>query len=278
MIDLHLHTTASDGACAPADLVARVRAAGITVMAVTDHDTGAALSEVARLAAQAGLSAVPGIEITAVWQGSDVHMLAYFVDPAAPALAAFLARQRTDRERRGRLIGARLAALGVPVDIDRIIAEAHPSAISRPLIAAALAAAGHTGGAGEAFDRYLAEGALAYVARIGATPAEVVAMVNSAGGAVSMAHPGVTRRDEIIPSLADAGLAALEVYHPDHDADTVAKYHAMAESLGLAVTGGSDFHGTPDVDRQLGDAVLPRREFERFCRRAGRSLPAGCVA
>ncbi len=269
MIDLHLHTTASDGGCPPAELVARVRAAGISIMAVTDHDTGAALAEVARLAPAAGILAVPGIEITAVWRGRDVHVLAYFIDPATPAFEAFLGRQRADRERRGRAIAARLDDLGLPVDIDRIIADAHPVAVSRPLIAAAIAAGGHAATADEAFDRYLREGGLAYVSRVGATPDEVVALVAAEGGATSLAHPGVTAVDEIIPRLAERGLTALEAYHPEHDADTVGKYLAMADGLGLTVTGGSDYHGTPDVARQLGDAVLPPRDFERFCRRAG---------
>lgn len=275
MIDLHLHTTASDGSCPPGELVARVRAAGISVMAVTDHDTGAALAEIARLAPEAGILAVPGIEITAVWRGRDVHVLAYFIDPTTPALDAFLRRQRADRERRGRAIAARLDDLGLPVDIERIIGDARPAAVSRPLIAAALVAAGHAGTVDEAFDRYLGEGGRAYVPRIGATPDEVVALVNAEGGAASLAHPGVTGVDEIIPRLTERGLAALEAYHPDHDAETVEVYLAMADRLGLAVTGGSDYHGTPDVARQLGDAALPLRDFERFCRRAGRVAAAG---
>lgn len=273
MIDLHLHTTASDGACSPAELVSRVKAAGITTMAVTDHDTGAALAEAERLARDAGIGFVPGIEITAVWDGSDVHLLAYFIDPGSGRIAPFLAQQRADRERRARLIGKRLADLGMPVDVERVITETCPAAVSRPAIALAMVAAGHVPDVRAAFDGYLAEGASAFVPRIGATPAEVVALVNRDGGVVSMAHPGVTGRDEIIPSLAANGLSALEVFHSDHDTDAIARYRALAEDLHLAMTGGSDFHGTDDCLRELGSASLPASHFAEFCRRAGWPLP-----
>jgi predicted metal-dependent phosphoesterase TrpH len=273
VIDLHLHSTASDGVCAPAELVSRVHAAGITTMALTDHDTGAHIPDVQRLAGDAGIAFIPGIEITAVWQGSDIHMLAYFIDPASPRMTAFLEQQRVDRERRARLIGERLAGLGAPVDIEQAIVAAHPTTISRPVIARALVAAGHAPGARVAFDTYLAEGGQAYVPRLGATPGDVVDLVNADGGVVSMAHPGVTGHDEIIPGLAAHGLAAIEVFHTDHGPATTARYLAMARNLGLAVTGGSDFHGTYDRERELGRSILPAEHFAEFCRRARRSLP-----
>jgi 3',5'-nucleoside bisphosphate phosphatase len=274
VIDLHLHSTASDGVCTPVNLVCRAKAAGITTMALTDHDTGTHLAEVRRLAGDAGLAFVPGIEITAVWQGSDIHMLAYFVDPSSPRMSAFLEQQRVDRERRARLISERLAALGVPIDIERTIADAHPTTISRPLIARALVDAGHVSGFRLAFNTYLAECGRAYVPRLGATPGDVVDLVTADGGAVSMAHPGVTRHDELIPALAERGLTAIEAFHSDHDAKDVARYLALAGLLGLAVTGGSDFHGTYDRERELGDSVLPAEHFAEFCRRAGQPVPA----
>lgn len=274
MIDLHTHTNASDGACRPAELVARAVRAGITVLAVTDHDTCAALARAARHAQRAGIAFVPGLEITAVWQGSDVHLLGYFIDPASAGIRTFLRRQRADRERRARLIGERLASLGMPIDIEQAIVSARPTTISRPIIAQELVRAGHAPGMRAAFDRYLAEGRPAFVSRLGATPDEVVALVNAAGGVVSMAHPGVTKKDEIIPGLAANGLTALEVFHSDHDADAVARYAALAERLGLAMTGGSDYHGTDDCDRELGQSHVPAAHFREFCRRAGRLVPA----
>jgi hypothetical protein len=274
MIDLHLHTTASDGVHAPADLVARVRRAGITVMGVADHDTMAAVPDLERLTREAGLGFVPGIEITAVHREKDVHMLAYFVDWRSPRLAAFLEEQRQDRERRARLMGGKLAALGVPIDIEQLITDAKWKAIARPVVARALVAAGHVPDVQSAFDRYLADGQPAYVQRIGASPAEVVALITAEGGVVSMAHPAVTRRDDLIPGLAEAGLAALEVLHTDHTDEDRARYRSVAAGLGLAVTGGSDFHGDGTHHPDLGLVSLPAADFAAFCKRAGRTVTA----
>jgi hypothetical protein len=218
---------------------------------------------------------VPGIEITAVWEGSDVHMLAYFVDPASRPIAEFLRQQKADRERRARLIGARLAELGFPLDIEHAIVRARPTTISRPLIASAMVAAGYVHNKRVAFDTYLAEGGPAYVTRIGVTPADVVALVTGDGGAVSMAHPGVTRKDALIPSLAEAGMTGIEVFHSDHSAEDLARYQACARQYGLAMTGGSDYHGTADCHRTLGGSHLPREHFAEFCRRAGRTVGCG---
>jgi 3',5'-nucleoside bisphosphate phosphatase len=271
VIDLHSHTTASDGACTPRQLVARAARAGITTLAVTDHDTCDGLAEAAEAAGRLGIEFVPGIEITAVWQGSDVHMLAYFVDPADSRFAVFLDRQRRDRERRGRQIAERLASLGMPIDIERAIAEARPATISRPRIAQALVAAGFSPTPRAAFGEWLGEGRPAFVSRVGAQPAEVVELVLACGGAVSMAHPALTDKDTIIPDLVRRGLTALEVFHSDHRDADVEHYTALAADLGIMMTGGSDYHGTED-GRVFGRSYLSREQYDRFrdAHRAGR--------
>ena len=262
MIDLHLHTTASDGTDTPAGLVRACREAGITTMAVTDHDTTAAIAAAAREAARASIEFVPGIEITAAWRGTDVHVLGYYFDPGCAALTSFLDAQLEDRVRRARAIAGRLASLGAPVDMEALIARAGSRPVLRPHIAQALVEAGHVGHEREAFDRYIGEGKPAYVPRRGATPAEVVAVIRHAGGISSMAHPGVTRRDDLIPGLAEAGLDALEVYHSDHPTDETARYLALARQLGLAVTGGSDFHGFRSAHASgFGTVCLPDPDF-----------------
>jgi 3',5'-nucleoside bisphosphate phosphatase len=246
IIDLHTHTTASDGLSGPAELVAQVRAAGISVFAVTDHDTVAALSSVGSLAADAGLTFVPGVEITAVDRHKDVHILGYFIDAASPALLQFLEESRSDRERRGRRMCEQLTAVGAPLAFEalqsRLTASRHP-VISRPLVADALVSAGHVTSRQEAFDRYLAEGRPGYVPRIGASPADVVAIIRRAGGLASLAHPGATGRDDLIEQLLEAGLAAIECFHSDHGPAVTGRYLELAREHGLAVTGGSDFHG-----------------------------------
>jgi predicted metal-dependent phosphoesterase TrpH len=264
VIDLHLHTTASDGLCTPADLVRRASIAGITVMGVTDHDTTAAVPLVAAAAKTAGLTVVPGIEVTAVHEGRDVHVLGYFLDPDSPGLSAFLSAQQADRVRRGEEIGHRLAALGCPIDLDELLAGAGtPGArvVARPQIAAALVKAGHVESVAEAFERYIGEGKPAYVQRRGAAPAEVVAIIRESGGLASLAHPGLLRRDDLIPALAAAGLDALEAYHSDHDGEMQARYLELAERYGLGVTGGSDFHGDGRRHGALGSVDLPEVHF-----------------
>ena len=263
MIDLHLHTTASDGALSPPELVAKARAAGLSIFSITDHDTTAGCEAAATAARAAGLELVPGIEITAVADHRDVHMLGYFIDSASPALRRFLDSQRQDRVRRVREIGARLHQLGVPIDVEPIVASAsRGGSVGRPQLAAALVAAGHVATRNEAFDRFLAAGGRAFVPRHGARPEEVIEIIHDAGGIAAIAHPGVTRRDDLLPALVDAGLDALEAVHSDHDAAEEARYRAVARELRLAVSGGSDFHG-PDGHRigVLGQVTLPAADF-----------------
>jgi predicted metal-dependent phosphoesterase TrpH len=246
LIDLHLHTTASDGRLAPAQLVARAAAAGLTTISVTDHDTVAAVGEATAAAAAANVRVVPGIEITAVDQGRDVHMLGYFFDPENATLASLLVSQRALRVERVREIAARLVALGLPVDVESVLlsAAARPgSSVGRPQIAREMVRAGHVLSVRQAFDEFLASGRPAFVERTGPSPASVVDAIHDAGGVASMAHPGVTNRDELIAPLVDRGLDAIEVYHSDHLPEDVIAYQGLAMRLGTLVSGGSDFHG-----------------------------------
>jgi 3',5'-nucleoside bisphosphate phosphatase len=272
VIDLHLHTTASDGTLTPSDLVSRARAAGLSIFSVTDHDTTAGLAEAAAAARACGGELIDGIEISAVEEGRDVHVLGYFVDPRAPALCAFLERQREDRLRRVREMAERLAALGAPIDVDPILADAaRGRSVGRPQVASALLARGHVATRDEAFDRFLEYGGPAFVPRCGASAAEVIVIVHEAGGLASLAHPGLLRRDHLIAPLAEAGLDALEVRHSDHDAETESKYRAMARALGLLVTGGSDFHGDNGHRAcRLGTVTLAAEDYDRL-RSASRS-------
>jgi predicted metal-dependent phosphoesterase TrpH len=264
MIDLHMHTTASDGRLTPAELIERVVAAGLSTIAVTDHDTASAVDETTRRAAAHGVRVVPGIEVTAVDEGRDVHMLAYFIDHHDPTLDAFLTRQRELRVERVREIGERLAAHGVAVDVDALIGQAWArpgTAIGRPWLARALVRAGHVASVADAFERWLGQGQPAFVPRSGPTPFDVVGIVHAAGGVVSFAHPGVTRKDALLGPLAEAGLDAIEIYHSDHTPEVRDRYRTLAASLGVATSGGSDFHGSGETRTTLGKVWLPSHEF-----------------
>jgi predicted metal-dependent phosphoesterase TrpH len=249
LIDLHMHTTASDGRLTPAELVARAATAGLTTISVTDHDTFAALAEVTAAAQAKGIRVVPGIEITAVDHGRDVHMLGYCLDPANAPLMAMLTSQRALRVMRVREMADTLASLNLPVDVDSVLLEAAArpgSSVGRPQLARELVRAGHVATIQEAFDRWLAAGRPAFCARTGPSPAEVMKTIHGAGGVASFAHPAVTKRDELIRPLVDQGLDAIEVYHSDHTPADVIDYKGLATRLGVLVTGGSDFHGDSD--------------------------------
>ena len=270
MIDLHTHTTASDGRCTPAELVARAAAAGVTVLSVTDHDTVAGCEAAAEACEAAHIEFVPGIEITAVRDETDVHLLGYFIDPRSSALHVFLTEQRQQRfDRVGQMI-ARLAGLGLRLDADAILRPAvdDPSrAVGRPWIARALVAAGYVKNTNEAFDSWLSRGRPGFVPREGAAPDNVIARIHDAGGLASMAHPGLLRRDHWIPGLVAAGLDAIEAYHTKHDADVTVHYRAMARRLTLAVSGGSDYHADESHGAaRPGSVSLPRDDFERLVR------------
>lgn len=270
MIDLHLHTTASDGRSTPEDLVREASAAGITVMAVTDHDTTAGVHRAQAAAREGGLVCLSGIEISAVHEGRDVHLLGYFLDPDEPALADFLAAQRAERRRRLVEILERLRGLGLPIDEAPLMAATLDGArsVGRPLVAAALVAAGCATDVTDAFDRYLGAGRPAFVARRGASPGQVIGRLHEAGAIVSLAHPGKQHLEALVPDLVAVGLDAVEAYHPDHDADLVARYLAIARTFNLAVSGGSDYHG-PGSGRAdaLGRVGLPAEAFDDLASR-----------
>jgi predicted metal-dependent phosphoesterase TrpH len=260
LIDLHTHTTASDGRCSPRELADLAVAAGVTRLAVTDHDTTSATAEIQGLAAENGIDAIPGIEITAVENGADVHVLGYFIDGADAALQRFLATQRRHRITRVEEIAARLARLGKPIDITGLVAEARGQSmrsIGRPQIARAMIAAGHVASLEEAFAQWLGRGCPAFVPRTGASPESVIETIHAARGLASLAHPGRTAIDARLPALRDAGLDALEAFHSDHDDAERARYVQVAAALGLLVSGGSDFHGDPAKPIAPGSTSLP---------------------
>jgi predicted metal-dependent phosphoesterase TrpH len=267
-VDLHLHTTASDGRCHPEELVHLAFAAGIRVMSVTDHDTRAGEPAARDAAAALGMEFISGIEITSVHEGKDVHVLAYGLPANVPPLDALLAEQRQRRVDRAREIAGRLARLNAPIDVDALVAAAASrsgKAIARPQIAERLVAAGHVSSIAEAFERFLDEKAPAYVPHQGVSPTDLIPLVQAWGGVPSLAHPGQLKKDHLIAGFVDAGLPCLEAYHSSHDEPTQQHYLELARQLGLGVTGGSDFHGKGTRRSEFFGVVgLPPAELERL--------------
>ena len=265
MIDLHMHSTASDGRCSPDDVIKRAHEKGIHTVSLTDHDTMAGVPAAAAAAAQLGMTFVPGIEITSVHGGRDVHVLAYFLPQLTEELTALLAEQRQNRLVRAQAIADRLAAVGAPIDVDLLMQSAASlggKSLARPQIAQALIAAGHVSSVAEAFERFLGEDGPAYIPHRGASPAHVVELIVRAGGVASIAHPGYTKKDEVIPEMVDAGLGAIEARHSAHDEPTTARYLEMARHYGVAVSGGSDFHGEGTRRSEFFGVIdLPQPEF-----------------
>jgi predicted metal-dependent phosphoesterase TrpH len=250
----------------------RAKAARLSIIAITDHDTTAGVPAARDAARAADLEIVAGIEISAVHEERDVHMLGYFIDVESASLLAFIETQRAERLRRVSEMGRRLAELGCPIDVDTILDAARRGrSVGRPQIADALIHAGHVPDRQQAFSRYLEHGAPGFVPRRGASPFDVSRAVHDAGGVVSMAHPGLTKRDQLIPSMVAAGLDAIEARHSDHDDAMEARYRALAAELGIVATAGSDYHGdSGHRASRLGEVVMPSSDFDALCRAAER--------
>lgn len=291
-IDLHTHSQVSDGTEAPADVVRAAAAAGLDVLALTDHDTAAGWAEAAAAAQEVGIALVPGMEIstqleTVTASGPHrrgVHLLAYLPDPTYPPLAAALGRVLDGRNDRVPAVLARLAGLGIEVAHARVARLAGPTAaMGRPHIADALVDLGVVADRTEAFHRFLNPGRPAYVDRYAAALDDMVRLVVEAGGVAVIAHPWGRHRpdglgEEQLARLQGIGLSGIEIDHQDHDPDDRERLRAIAADLGLVVTGSSDYHGTGKTDHDLGCNTTHPDEYARLlelaaaaAERAGRS-------
>jgi len=280
-VDLHSHTTASDGALAPRELVRKAVQQGVRVLAITDHDSTDGLREAIDEAAKhAPLEIVPGLEINCdVPAGphggpSEVHVLGYCVDWEAGWFQEFLREQREERRQRVVRIAERLAELGMPIEPDEVFALVREGSAGRPHVAQVMVTRGYVKTMREAFERYLRAGGPANVPRKRLTPIEAVAIIRRAGGVPVLAHPGLAGRDDMIPELVEAGLLGIETYYPEHSAAQTAAYRAMCVQLGLVATGGSDYHG-PSIGKAHapGTPPIPMSVWQELRSRHA-SLPA----
>lgn len=243
LADLHTHTTFSDGRLSPASLVEKAALRGLGALAITDHDTVAAHDVASLAAARHGIGLITGVELSADFAGRDAHILGYGFDPAHEGLRAHLARFRQARVARAQAMVARLARLGAPITWERVAAIAGSGAVGRPHVAQALVEAGHVDTMAQAFDRFVGEGAPAYVQKAPIHPFDSIRLIHAAGGAAVLAHPGATFTAADVAELARAGLDGLEVVHPSHSDEMRAHWAAVAARYALVTTGGSDYHG-----------------------------------
>lgn len=272
-IDLHLHTTVSDGRLPPTELVRLAHRNGVTRLAVTDHDTTDGLAEAEAEAARLGMELIAGIELSADVPGSEVHVLGYFLDYQQPAFQRELARFRAGRVDRARGMVDRLAALGKSISWQRVRELAGEGSVGRPHIAQALLEAGHVTSITEAFDLYIGRNGPAYVERAKLTPVEAIALIHSVGGMAVVAHPRETEGTlEMVPELAAAGLDGIEVYYyHDYGPGSIEELLDLAARYDLVPTGGSDFHGFPMggdvVANEPGSVDIPPEVVDRLRQR-----------
>jgi 3',5'-nucleoside bisphosphate phosphatase len=267
-IDLHIHSTASDGAFGPAEIVARARAGGLDVIALADHDTTVGIED-ARAAAGGDLHVIPAIEISAAHAGRDLHVLGYFVDPAAPPLVDYVQRASGVRQNRIREMIERLASLDVDVDYQAVVAEAGPDAgsLARPHLARALHAAGHVSSVAEAFDRYIGDDGPAFVAARLLDVGGAIRLIHDAGGVAVWAHPPPALVRDALPAFVEAGLDGVECYRPRLQEPELNKLLELTRRHRLVATGGSDWHG--DWHGDLGTFHLTREQVGEFLRLGG---------
>ena len=260
MIDLHCHSTASDGVLPPARIVETAATLGLAAMALTDHDTTAGLAEASAAGVRLGVEVIGGCEFSVGVEWGEMHLLAYFIEPGDPEIEGFLTWARDDRSRRAREMVSRLTGLGLPLSYDDVLRESGGGAVGRPHVARALFRRGHVQTIQQAFDRYIGRGRPAFVEKVLPSLADVARLVHAQGGVVSAAHlksygtlPNLTR-------LRHLGLDAVETRHPSHSGDIVANITDAALALGLARTGGSDWHGETEAEgahAQLGSQGVP---------------------
>ena len=271
-VDLHLHTTVSDGALRPEELVKAARAVGIQVMAVTDHDSVDGIHAADRAASPLAIEVIPGIEVSASLEADEIHVLGYLFDADDPGLRRALFRLQEGRMEQARAMVERLGKLGCPLEWNRVMAIAKGGSIGRPHIAKALVERGYVASVNEAFLRFLKRGGPGYVEGRKLLPQEAVSLIGAAGGVSSLAHPIIVGASDyrldlprLLPALAEAGLAGIEAYYKGYTPEITTTLLALANRYRLVPTGGSDFHGGGVVaDAELGGVEVPWETVERL--------------
>jgi len=267
-VDLHIHTAESDGFLTPEQLTAPLKDAGITAFAITDHDSVAALDEMNRRAGLFAIRLIPGVELSAEYNGSELHFLGYFIDYHNKRFLDYLFLFRRRRFQRIQEMIEKFAGLGIKLSMERVAALSCNGPVGLPHIADALIEKGIVGSRDEAFKKYLYNNGPVYVEKYRITAEEVIRLIHSIGGAALLAHPKISCPDAAILELVEIGLDGIETVHPRHSPEDVKHYTAFAERHNLLISGGSDFHGEPDSGEKLGEYVMNEAvvdHIEEYC-------------
>jgi len=275
LVDLHIHTTASDGKYSPDVIVARAAETGLKYISITDHDTIDGITPAIKAAkSYPGLTLIPGVEISTDLADGEAHILGYFIDYASPDFQKELEKFRDSRLGRGQRMVAKLNELGIKIDWSRVQAIAGDGAIGRPHVAQAMLEKGYVKTFEEAFDKYIGHGGPAYVEREKMTPQEAVALILSAGGIPVLAHPFTVKDSEAMAAaLKEAGLIGIEAYYKDNTPEQTAATLELAEKYGLIATGGTDYHGIDESKEvMIGGVEVPLEAAERLIAMAGKRV------
>ena len=263
-VDLHIHTTCSDGVTTPEEIVRSAIGRGLSAVAITDHDAVDGIERAIRASEQAGgsLEVIPGIELSASAGNDDVHILGYYIDQDDETLLGRLRTFREARYRRAQRMVAELNALGLDLKFDTVLGIAGDAALGRPHVAEALLREELVYSYDEAFASYIGYGRRAYVPKYRISPQEAINLIVLGGGIPVLAHPGTLGRDELIPAMIKAGLQGIEAIHPVHTVNLVRHYRRLAQKHGIVYTGGSDYHGEGRGHQALAEPCVPASVLE----------------
>jgi predicted metal-dependent phosphoesterase TrpH len=262
--DLHLHTYFSDGTFSPEELVGHGHRLGFAALALTDHDSVEGCARMAKACEAAGIDFIPGTELTAEHNDTEIHLLGYYLDMEDQTLLTKIARFQAVRQNRIREMVARLNGLNVPLKVESVFELANCKSPGRPHVARAMVKAGLVGNLDEAFERFLKKNRPAWVPKAKMSALEAVDLIHQAGGLAVMAHPGLNRTDDVIPVLVEAGLDGIECFHTKHSTVTSERYLEMADKFHLLITGGSDCHGFSKGKPLIGTVKLPYEHVEKL--------------
>ena len=262
--DLHLHTLFSDGTSTPKEVIREAQNKGLSAIAIVDHDTVDALPQALEIAGSGIIEVLPGIELTAEYDGLEIHILGYLIDYKNKTLKEKLEFLKKNRIERAYKMVERLKNMGLALDVQDVFNLAKSGTVGRLHIAQALVKAGLAGSAWEAFQKYIGDKSPAYIAGFRLAPSEAINLIKSIGGIPVLAHPYSLNRDDLIPVFVDSGLMGIEVYYPEHTQSMINYYLALAKKFNLLVTGGSDFHGAAKPHGQVGLSKIPYELVEEL--------------